>query len=453
MTSQLRCGGCSSLRILSTPIAIAEPAGFRVLPRLATPRGAGRYARLMEQEPKRKHIADHRHHTKPKAKHKGKAKPKHAGKTPAARQPGEKPKPKQAAVGVRDPWADARFVPEREAPGRREEEEEEQENPVIAGIGHIEDAHFAVEAATKGGTNAETLGELSEILDEEAAETFAGHASTAGSLASVLGPALSIGGGIAEVISGREEYRHDHAKGMTTMIGGGAGIGSGVAGIAALGGVGGAAMLSTGLAGGAAGLKIGSYGNDQVKDLGWLKNADGQAEKASDRLADKAEAADHWVAKHTGSATFGKIAGTGAMLLMTPAAGAVATAGAVASPVNKGVLALESAGTTMGKDLANFNRANEYAGTRDSKLDAVDGVGVRDPYTGQVAIAQRGTQAAFRGGQQMADYDDELVDAVETSKILHPERWGKEANELSAFNAVAEQIASRARPKREGKEG
>jgi hypothetical protein len=207
-------------------------------------------------------------------------------------------------------------------------------------------------------------------------------------------------------------------------------------------------MLSTGLAGGAAGLKIGSYGNKQVKELGWLKNADGEAETASDRLADDAEAADHWMAKHTGSAIAGKIAGTGTMLLELPAAGAVSTAGAIASPVNKGVLALESAGTNIGKSAANLSRTEQYAGASSNGLDAVDGIGARDPYTGQVAITQRGTPDAIRAGKQMADYDDNLVDAVETSKVLHPERWGKEANELSAFNAIAEQMAARAHDKK-----
>jgi len=402
----------------------------------------------MEQEPKRKHVADHRHHAKPKAKRKAKPRPKHASAKPAAREPGEKPKPKDAAI-ARDPWADAKTVAgeQREVPEQREEEEEE-ENPVGAGIGHIEDAHFGVEAATKGGTSAETLKELSEVMDDEAGELWAGEASTAGGLASVLGPALSIGGGVMEVISGAKEWHHDAVKGGMTMAGGGLGIGSGVSGLAALAGVSGAAMASTGLAGGALGLKIGSSGNQAVKDLGWLKDSEGRAETASDRLADKAEAADDWMTKHTGSATLGKVAGTGAMVLLLPAAGAIATAGAIASPVNKGVLALESEGTSIGKHLANSGRANQYAGMRENKLDAVDGIGVRDPYTGQVSIAQRGTQAAERAGQQMADYDDNLVDAVEASKVLHPERWGKEANELSAFNAIAERMRERAHEKK-----
>src|SRR6185312_7361907 len=121
----------------------------------ATPKTAGRYPRLMEQEPKKKYPAHHgAHHVKPKAKHKAKpkakAKHKHSGSKPAPRQPGERPKAKEAAVAVRDPWADAAAAPmkseQREAPERREsQEEEEHENPVSTALGLLEDAHLGAE--------------------------------------------------------------------------------------------------------------------------------------------------------------------------------------------------------------------------------------------------------------------------------------------------------------------
>ena len=87
----------------------------------------------------------------------------------------------------------------------------------------------------------------------------------------------------------------------------------------------------------------------------------------------------------------------------------------------------------MGKQLANNDRATSYA-------TANDGIGVRNPYTGQVEIAPSGSLAALTGGRQMANYDDSLSDAVEESKLLHPERWGEAENEVSAFNKVAEEM-------------
>jgi hypothetical protein len=88
------------------------------------------------------------------------------------------------------------------------------------------------------------------------------------------------------------------------------------------------------------------------------------------------------------------------------------------------------------EDHDNDDRVNVYA----NKLDGVDGLGVRNARTGKIEIAKRGTAAADPAAHQMADYDDEREDAIERSKVLHPERWGEADNVVSAMNRIAEHM-------------
>ena len=388
--------------------------------------------------------------TKAAVKRKPKPRPKRAGMyatkaKPAARKSGEVAAPKKAAIGVKDPWGASPVPVEHEARRREEDEEheehEESENPVATGLQYADYAHLGADAMIEGGTSGDGLLGLMDGIGEEASEVLAGEGTAAqtglaASTGAIFAP-MAITGGIMEMVDGYNEFGRDTAGGATTFLGGLATAGSGASAIAGLAGVGAAATAGPALASGAAGLKVGRYGNEQVKELGWLRDKDGNAEAPSTWAAENGENTEHWLAKHTHNETLAAIGGAGATALSVPVAGAVATAGAI----NGGVVKLENFGAERGKNLANFHRMNVYAGTNDeAELNSLDGLGVRDAHTGQVEIAQRGTQAAALAGQQMADYDDNLSDAVERSKVLHPERWGKEANELSAFNGIAEKM-------------
>ncbi len=324
------------------------------------------------------------------------------------------------------------------------DEGEEAENPVSTGLEYADYAHLGADALIEGETKGDGLLGLVDSMGEEASEVLAGageaaQTGLAASTGAVFAP-MAITGGIMEMIEGYNEFGRDAAGGATTFLGGMATAGSGVSATLGLAGIGSAAAAGPALASGAAGLKIGSYGNEQTKELGWILDHDGNDITASSWAAQNGEDTERWLAKHTHNKTFAAIGGGTATALSVPTAAVLATAGAVNGGVNK----LEDFGAEHGKQLANFHRMNIYAGTeKDGTLDAVDGIGARNPYTGQVEIAQRGTRQADLGAQQMADYDDNLSDAVERSKVLHPERWGMEANDLSVFNGVAEKMYER----------
>jgi hypothetical protein len=232
---------------------------------------------------------------------------------------------------------------------------------------------------------------------------------------------------------GYEEAKQDMAGGLTHMTEGGLNVASGGAGIVGAFGVGTAATAAPLLAAGATGMKVGHYGDGAVKDLGWIHGDNGEAESASSWAAEEGHREEVLVTEATGNATLGRVAGAYETLTDIPIAGATAAAGAVSGTARGAAHWVTSAGRSMGKQLANNDRAQSYA-------TANDGIGVRNPYTGQVEIAPRGSLAALNGGRQMANYDDDLTDAVDQSKVLHPERWGEAENELSAFNKVAEQM-------------
>jgi hypothetical protein len=128
---------------------------------------------MTEQEAKarRKAHADHAANLKPKAKKK--PRPKHAGAKPAARAPGETPKPKSAAVsGVRDPWA---------APEKRGEAEAEtaHENPLGTGLEITDYAHSVVETAMNIKAEGDSWAGLVKEMGEEGVQVFNGEATAA----------------------------------------------------------------------------------------------------------------------------------------------------------------------------------------------------------------------------------------------------------------------------------
>ncbi|MEP6864769.1 MAG: hypothetical protein ABJE66_29385 [Deltaproteobacteria bacterium] len=384
-------------------------------------------------------------------KRKPKPRPKHArgaksnSKKPAARTPGEAPAPKAAKVGVKDPWADA-------APARREQPEEEHEaeseehestdEQFGDAVGYFDDAHIGAEALLSGDTAGKGLSGLATALGEEQAELVAGElggmetAFGAGS-AAIASP-LSIAGGIMELKGGIAEARRDAVKGSIPIMSGSASIVSGVAGLASLTGSAVAAGLAPAAAGFGAGVKIGAYGSEEAKEAGWLHDREGNAATPATWMADRGEDADRWVTKRTHNETLGTIAGGAATVGMAPVGGAVALGGAI----NGGVLKAEGFGESVGKVAAHHDRSEAYSGAAGSggALGATDGVGYRNPYTGQVSIAQRGTDEARAAGEQMADYDDQLSDRVGRAKVLHPERWGEGPNAVSMTNKLAEEI-------------
>jgi hypothetical protein len=379
---------------------------------------------MVEQEDKAKRaakIANSKAKTAPKRK---KPLPKQAAVAtpkPVARQPNETPLPKSIEL-KREPT-----MPTME---QETEVEEEHGNALTKGMGIIDNADFAKEAYLEGGTSGATYAELSEDMTQDAFKTFRGTATarqlgSAAASEAILGP-LAIAGSIMEMKEGYDELGKDPAKGATTMTEGGLGAASATAGMLAPF-VAGAATAAPLLSSAAMGMKFGAFGNDQVKDLGWLHNDQGESESASSWAADKGHDADVYVSTLTGNATLGRIAGAARTLEAVPeAAVTAAAAGVVAAPGK-----LVATGRSLGHNAGQNKRAGSYA-------DQNDGIGVHMT-DGSVRMAQRGSDDARVGGQQMASYDEEQEAAIARAKLLHPEQWGEQPNEVSLFNKYAEQ--------------
>lgn len=194
----------------------------------------------------------------------------------------------------------------------------EESNPVGTALSVVDYAHLAGEAAVAGGTSARTLGEMAGHLGHEALEVFLGEgtaAQTGMAAASAIAAPLAIAGGTMEMFEGYDQYKEGHKlDGGMTMAQGGLSATSGLFGLAALAGSGGAAVAAPMAAAGAGGLALGRYGDKSVKELGWLHDGQGHAESASDWAGDTGTAADNWVTQHTGSGTLGTIAGLGTTL-------------------------------------------------------------------------------------------------------------------------------------------
>ena len=122
----------------------------------------------------------------------------------------------------------------------------------------------------------------------------------------------------------------------------------------------------------------------------------------------------------SGVAGFGALAGSGACAVAAPVLGALGLGlgvGKMLAPIaDRGALAL-----------AHHDRAQTYAATTASPFHAaqtgITGLGYYDEQN-QLHTAQKGTAAAQRAAEQLADYDDGAEEAIERSKKEHPERWG-----------------------------
>lgn len=276
------------------------------------------------------------------------------------------------------------------------EPEAEGGSPATPVLAAADDAHLLAEAAIDGETAATSWGGLTAHMGHEAVEIMAGEgtAMQTGMMgaSAVMGP-VAIAGGIMEMIEGRKEWQEGRkADGAVSMGAGGLGVSSGVAGLAGLAGAGPAAAAAPLLASSAVGLKVGHFGDNEVKKMGVLHNDEGEAESASEWAGENGKHADAWVTKHLHSGALGTIAGLGATLgSVFPAAG-MSMAGAVMG----GYSLANNAGHAIGTGLAHHHRASHY--------ESAYGMSEKD-------------------AQGLADYDDGQAAAIERSKREHPERW------------------------------
>lgn len=394
----------------------------------------------MGEETKDQRLVRNQHEAsrkKPKHEHKHKHKPKphpkqtQPGKKPVARAPDEKPRP-------RSPEQQRTTAPALvDASEHRRESEDgrkEPKNPVGVGLEWLDYLSLACEAKEGRTLHGASYAELAEDMAEESSEmwkpgamtTFAEAGGTAGS---ALLSAVNVAGGMFEMYEGVKEYEHNKADGLFGVAEGLATTTSGVAGVMSLGGVASAGPAAP-LAGSVAlGLKVGHHGDQQVKEMGWMHDSTGEAVTASDWAADQGQLSEDKIERLTGSHALGVAAG----MVTTVDAGIAGGVVAGAAAGNEKLLQLEAFGQERGRRSANLDRADQYA-----LMDT--GFAVRDPITGQVKLSHPGTEAARVGAKQMADYDDQAIDAVDRSKLLHPERWGQAPNELSTINNACEQM-------------
>jgi hypothetical protein len=290
-------------------------------------------------------------------------------------------------------------------PEHAQREEAEGKNPVDQGYAAIDTASMGTDAIMDGGVEASSWEEMTHQMGHHALKALSGDASKATTaytgVTAVLAP-LSIGMGIKEMIDGFHEGGREGAFGVA---GGATGVASGGTAVAGLAGVGGAATAAPLIAAGGAGLKLGHYGDNRVKEEGWLHDNDGNATTASGWAASNGQAADDWVTRKTGIGALGTVAGLGTTLgssivgsgVAVGAAGKGALLGGY-SVVSGGAHTLTGLGHDIGSGFANRHRASHY----NDMFDHVEG-----------------------GASSLADTDDAQRTAVERSKREHPERWGE----------------------------
>ena len=239
-------------------------------------------------------------------------------------------------------------------------------NPVATGLSFVDYAHLMGEGAVSGGFAA---GNAGTHLANEAGEIFEGVANVAHEAgegltaaqramfgATAFASPIAVGGGVVEMIDGIREMAHgDTGKGMTTTVTGAATAGSGVAGIAGLAGSAGGAALAPVLSAFAAGAKFGSFGNERVKEKGWLQDREGNDASASEWAADKGQAVDEWVTEHS-FGPLGTMAGLATTYGASVVGAGVAVAGAtVADHGMADIMAIQQ-GYSSGNPIAAFQQ-------------------------------------------------------------------------------------------------
>ncbi|MGE0403797.1 MAG: hypothetical protein AB7T06_44225 [Kofleriaceae bacterium] len=231
-------------------------------------------------------------------------------------------------------------------------------SPVVTGLSLVDYMHLVGEGAVSGGLSAGTAG---AHLAAEAGEIFegVGHATAAQRAmfgATAIASPIAVGGGVLEIVDGINGMVHgDAGKGLRTTVTGAATAGSGVAGIAGLAGSAGGATLAPVLSSFAAGAKLGAYGDEEVRRMGWLQDRDGNDASASEWAAEKGQAVDEWVTEHT-FGPLGTLAGFattyGASLL---GAGASVAAAAVGDRGMEDIMAIQQ-GHTSGNPVDAFHQ-------------------------------------------------------------------------------------------------
>lgn len=181
-------------------------------------------------------------------------------------------------------------------------------NPVMTGLTLADLAHLAGEGGVSGGLE---VAEAGAHIAHEAGQVFEG-ATMANGLpiataaqrtmfgATAIASPLAIAGGAAEIIDGVSQIAHGNAqKGAVTTTTGAATAGSGIAGLAGLAGSAGGAAAAGPLSAFALGMKVGAFGNENVKERGWLHDREGNDASASEWAAEKGQAVDEWVTEHS----------------------------------------------------------------------------------------------------------------------------------------------------------
>jgi len=175
-------------------------------------------------------------------------------------------------------------------------------NPVLNGLTLLDLGHAVGEAAIDGRTAFQNFGQLAHHAGHEAGALWTGAGTTAQQglnvATGVMSP-LAIAGGTMEIIDGVNQLRHGDSAGAVTATSGLATAGSGIAGLAGLAGSGVAAAAAPVLSAAGLGLKAGAYGNQQVKERGWLEDSEGNNASASEWVADKAQSVDEYVSEKT----------------------------------------------------------------------------------------------------------------------------------------------------------
>ena len=138
---------------------------------------------------------------------------------------------------------------------------------------------------------------------------------------------VAVGG--YEIYDGVKTYKDDKGEGIHKTTIGVLDVSIGVA--AALG----ATTVAPVLAAGKIGLEVGDFGDKEVKRLGMLKDANGNPESVSDRLGDRMWEIHDDVEKSTGSNVLGHVAAISSGVVMLPAGGVIAVAGAAAGAVDR----------------------------------------------------------------------------------------------------------------------
>jgi hypothetical protein len=189
---------------------------------------------------------------------------------------------------------------------------------VIANIDELQsDATGVMSMASKfAGTTAKVISESKAF---QIGQKVIGNpivAKGAGVLGIVSG-GFEVNKGIKEIKKGKE------ADGVYHIADGGGNI------VAGAGLVFGSATLASGGAAFGVGLGVGHFGDNSTKELGWLKDKNGKAQSASDRLGDKMWDVHESVEKATGSNVLGHVVAAGAGIAMLPAAAVTAVGGAV----------------------------------------------------------------------------------------------------------------------------